>query len=338
MRRLIYLAISVLLLAIVVSMPCHAQASNLVIICVREDMRLARIVSNPNECGPGETGALRDRFDVLGSALPGMGRIEASNPPVALKIARVIPDLTLQTLYIEGTNFGPAPLVSVAAAGGAIVPLTVNGANNEVIQVELDTVTPGTYLLVVVNGKGNVQLDTMAITLGAVGPKGDRGDTGPTGLQGPAGPKGDKGDTGSTGLQGPTGPKGDKGDTGSTGLQGPSGPTGPAGPAGLIDPTALVTNSCAESSSCYCPAGKVLIDHGVSCPYNDAPVAYSLRDSAILCYYKMNYLARYHCGLMSADEKGPPMGVEAYCNSQYVNWGVNTISYAIPRRIDLTCY
>ncbi len=256
MKRSIYLAISVSLLVIVSSIPCPAQTSNVLVTCVQKDTGLSRIVSNPNECGPDETGALRDEFDLQGVVRPGARGIQASNPPVSLKIARVIPDFNQQTLNIEGVNLGSAPTVVLAAGGGGVVPLTIIGANSEVIQARLGTVLPGTYLLMVVNGNGNVQQDTMAITLGAVGAKGDKGDTGPTGhapvltwagdriaidgaVTGPnlTGPKGDTGPTGhapvltwagdriaidgsATGphLIGPSGPQGETGATGSSGL------------------------------------------------------------------------------------------------------------------------
>ncbi len=109
----------------------------------------------------------------------------ASNPPHALKITRVIPDFAQQILLIEGVNFGSAPAVSLAAPGGAVVPLSPISNTDEAILVALPTTAPGTYLLIVVDGNGNTKQDTMAITLGAIGP---------VGPEGPMGPKGDKGD------------------------------------------------------------------------------------------------------------------------------------------------
>jgi hypothetical protein len=201
--------------------------------------------------------------------------LAASNPPPALKIARVTPDFVQQTLLIEGTNFGTLPAVALAAPGGAIVPLQVLSTTSETILAALATTAPGTYLLVVVAGNGNTQQDTMSIALGAVGPsgpqgpqgpqgeKGDKGDQGVQGVQGPQGPKGDpgiqgpkgdkgedgiqgvKGDQGIQGIQGIQGLKGDKGDQGIQGVKGdpgpqgvlgPPGPQGPAGPTGPPGP------------------------------------------------------------------------------------------------------
>ncbi len=250
-----------LLIVVAFSLPCEAQTSNVVIACVQKETGLTRIVSNPNECGSDETGALRDAVDLQGAVRSGARGIQASNPPVALKIGRVIPDQ--QVLKIEGINFGSTPTVLLAAGGGGVVPLTVTGANNEVITATLGTVLPGTYLLIVVNGNGNLQQDTMAVTLGAVGAKGDKGEPGLDGhtpvltwledriavdgtatgphLTGPQGLKGDKGDTGTAGhapvlawledqiavdgtVTGPhlTGSQGPKGDKGDTGEAGHS--------------------------------------------------------------------------------------------------------------------
>ncbi len=295
-----------LLIVVAFSLPCSAQTSNVVLACVQKDTGLTRIVSNPNECGPDETGALRDAVDLQGAVRLGARSIQASNPPVALKIARVIPDITLQTLSIEGMNFGPAPSVSLAAAGGAVVPLTVLGANNEVIQAKLDTVTPGTYLLIVVNGNGNVQQDTMAITLGAVGPKGDQGVQGPAGHTPVLNWSGDQiaidGSAAGPHLTGPQGPQGPAGHSpvlnwsgdriaidGS--LTGPqlTGPPGPAGPKGDKGDTASDTKivdivspsfngtlhvaylASSNSADFYCPDGYAVYGWG-AVPYwaNDA--------------------------------------------------------------------
>src|SRR5262249_25356292 len=112
------------------------------------------------------------------------------------------------TLTLDGKNFGSSPEVFFGAPGGVYQQLAILQSTDMMIVAGLNTVTAGTYDVVVRSGVGIAQIASIDVTIG---------------VQGPAGPKGDKGDTGATGLQGLPGAKGDPG---------PAGPTGPAGPAG----------------------------------------------------------------------------------------------------------
>ena len=79
-------------------------------------------------------------------------------------------------------------------------------------------------------------LNSLASSLGSVGPKGDRGDKGDKGDPGVAGPQGEVGPQGIAGPQGIQGLQGIQGEPGVAGPVGPQGEVGPAGPIGQTGP------------------------------------------------------------------------------------------------------
>jgi hypothetical protein len=141
------------------------------------------------------------------------------------EIKSAITDENLETIDINGNNFGDNPQVKLNDES-----LTVISFSNTYIEAELPTdITPGTYRLAVAqSGSFNQppKSDIIDVTIGAIGPEG------PQGEQGPIGPPGPKGDTGSPGPKGDTGATGPPGPIGLTGPQGPSGPQGDPGPQG----------------------------------------------------------------------------------------------------------
>jgi hypothetical protein len=140
------------------------------------------------------------------------------------------------TLTIDGQNFGTSPLVFFGAPGGGFQRLSVLHSTSSMIAAGLNTVSPGTYYVVVQSGKGEGQTAGLTVTIGAVGQTGATGATGAPGPKGPAGAQGPAGPTGTTGAAGPIGPQGPAGPTGTTGTAGPIGPQGPAGPTGTAGP------------------------------------------------------------------------------------------------------
>jgi hypothetical protein len=159
----------------------------------------------------------------------------AAHAQQQLDIRNAIPDLLNARLYISGSGFGTAPLVSLDG-----MSLTVLNASSNLIEAILPAsvlTTPGTYRLVVSTGNGPKKSDTADVTIGTVGPKGDTGDQGPVGPQGPKG---------ATGGQGPQG------------IQGPKGPTGPAGIVGFTTVSASstgISESALKTVTAMCPAG-----------------------------------------------------------------------------------
>jgi hypothetical protein len=147
------------------------------------------------------------------------------------------------TLTLNGQNFGSSPTVFFGTPGGIFHRLSVLNSNSSMIAAGLNTVTPGTYLVVVQRHNGNGDADgqtaSLAVTIGGAGQTGITGATGATGTpgpMGPTGPKGATGPTGATGAAGPTGPQGPIGPTGAQGLVGPTGAPGPIGPTGAQGP------------------------------------------------------------------------------------------------------
>jgi hypothetical protein len=121
-----------------------------------------------------------------------------------LVIHSAVPDLTSQTLFIAGVNFGAAPSVEIDNN-----PVGVLAASPQLLHVQLPAptvATPGTYLLRVSKGKRSSDVDVFAVTIGAVGPKGDPGPQGEVGPPGPQGFVGPQGQQGSVGPMGPPGP------------------------------------------------------------------------------------------------------------------------------------
>lgn len=119
-------------------------------------------------------------------------------------------------------------------------PLEIVGAaTNTEIVAALPPVAPGSYLLIVTNGKGAAQMEEMWITIGAVGPAGPQGPQGPAGSQGPQGAQG---------AQGPQGP---------AGSQGPAGPAGPQGPQGAAGQSVTVAQLAIGDPNC--PGGGAAI-------------------------------------------------------------------------------
>ncbi len=123
-------------------------------------------------------------------------------------------DNSLQQITITGQNFGPLkPAVWLNN-----IQLTVSLFTDTSVTAFLpQKIAPGSYLLVISNGKTKL-FGFFIATIGAIGPQGPTGPIGPQGVQGPTGPNG---------------PPGPLGPTGPTGALGPQGATGPQGPAGL---------------------------------------------------------------------------------------------------------
>jgi hypothetical protein len=163
-----------------------------------------------------------------------------------LRIVRAQADLASETLVIDGQYFVWATdAASVVTLGGD--PLTVQTVTPTQVVAYLPAgIPPGAYLLKVSRGNGAVQNDTLALTIGAVGP------------EGPRGPEGPMGDAGPRGLDGPSGPPG-------VGHPGPQGPPGPAGPTNIVTAAAEAAGlpgHDAVTVSALCPAGSKLLGGG----------------------------------------------------------------------------
>ena len=122
------------------------------------------------------------------------------------------------TLFVAGTGFGSAPVVTLD--GMPVGGVSVN-ATGTALTALMPTLTPGSYLLVVKehakrhdDDDDGARVASFALTVGAVGPEGP---TGPQGIQG------------AQGLQGPQGIPGPAGPQGAVGPQGPAGPAGSGG-------------------------------------------------------------------------------------------------------------
>jgi type VI secretion system VgrG family protein len=167
-------------------------------------------------------------------------------------ISRVIPDTVEEILFVHGESFGADPAVWLDG-----IPLHVLHATPSLIQVELPSLEPGTYLLIVARTRRMPprpkELATMDVTLGAVGPEGTIGPPGPEGPPGPPGETGAPGRDGSTWFTGDGPPPAGLGNTGDLYLDEESGdvyrndgswtlvaslrgPDGPEGPGAMPDP------------------------------------------------------------------------------------------------------
>ena len=133
-------------------------------------------------------------------------------------------------ITITGTLFtsGGTPTVTFNE-----VKITLGSANNIQIVANLPSgLSPGTYLLKVINPTIPNQPGLFDVTFGAVGPQGPMGAQGLTGLTGPQG---------AAGAAGPIGPPG------------PTGPIGAKGPAGPAGPTAA--GACADNANRFVDCG-----------------------------------------------------------------------------------
>jgi Collagen triple helix repeat (20 copies) len=149
--------------------------------------------------------------------------MESSFP--RLVIVRAAADLTTNTLFIHGENLLDSKGKRTTSVFLGRTLLNPSRMSTGWIEAPLPpNLLPGTYLLIVTNGTGLEDWDTIDVSIGGVGPKGDKGD------------KGEKGDKGDPGAKGDTGLQGAKGDTGLQGAKGDTGPAGPQGPAGTVDP------------------------------------------------------------------------------------------------------
>ena len=162
-------------------------------------------------------------------------------------------------LTLDGQHFGSSPKVFFGASGGVYQQLAVLQSTDTMIVAALDTVTAGTYLVVVQSGQGVGRIAGIDVTVG---------------VQGPTGPKGDKGQTGATGAtgpQGPSGPAGPQGETGATGATGATGPPGPSGISGyeIVSLSFDVGGFTNGGNYVYCPAGKKVVGGGVWTNHSD---------------------------------------------------------------------
>lgn len=140
------------------------------------------------------------------------GADRGGNPPPQLVVTQVEADADALTLTIHGVRFGNDPTVLLGEPGGGFVEQPVVSASDTLIDAQLTTGAPGTYLLVVQSGPATTQIYAIDVTLGA---------------QGPEGPPGPPGADGAPGPPGPPGPPGMDGADGAPGLPGPPGPPGP---------------------------------------------------------------------------------------------------------------
>ena len=80
-----------------------------------------------------------------GTALADRG----GNPPPQLVVSVVVADVDAATLRIEGSHFGADPTVLLGSVGGTFVDQPVVTATDTMIEAQLTTSDPGTYVLVV---------------------------------------------------------------------------------------------------------------------------------------------------------------------------------------------
>ena len=155
----------------------------------------------------------------------------------AITIRNVESDAGQTSLFIRGSNFCAAPVVTLDG-----LALTVQGSTPTQLIVSQPAMSPATYLLVVSCGSANSpKTASFTVAIGASGPQGAtgaKGDPGPQGVPGNPGAAGATGATGAAGAigaqgpQGPAGPAGPAGPQGAVGAAGPQGAQGPAGAAG----------------------------------------------------------------------------------------------------------
>jgi hypothetical protein len=146
-------------------------------------------------------------------------------------------------ITINGTGFGTVkPSVNLGTTS-----LNVVSFSDKTITAALPSgISPGSFLLSVVNGGTHLSglfVAEIGPIQGPPGPQGVAGSAGPqgtkglTGAAGPIGPQGLAGSPGAQGPAGPTGPQGQTGVIGPAGAPGAEGPAGPIGPQGLSGAT-----------------------------------------------------------------------------------------------------
>ena len=91
-------------------------------------------------------------------------------------ISTVQLDLPNQIMVAIGSNLGPNPTVFMGAPTGALDQLNVTDSGPSFVVADLVTTTPGTYVVVVVNGPS---VGFANVTIGPQGPEGPAGPPGP---------------------------------------------------------------------------------------------------------------------------------------------------------------
>ena len=135
-----------------------------------------------------------------------------SGAPFITEVLRLIPSSS-NILLINGLNFGDGSKQPVVTLGEFANPLPSTWLSSTSIQIDINGIPPGDYLLTVTVGKlsGDYDLTIGGGAQGLPGPTGPQGETGPTGDTGPMGASGSMGSPGSPGVTGPTGVTGDTG-------------------------------------------------------------------------------------------------------------------------------
>jgi hypothetical protein len=175
--------------------------------------------------------------------------------PVAANATVTSANVSGQTLKVAGT-FGIAKSPIVTFNGSAIV---VSSFTTSTIVATLPPASfLGTYSLTVQSftSKSASTIDSISLTVGAVGPPGPQGPiglTGATGPQGATGLEGPMGPSGVDGLPGPQGPPGPQGLQGAIGPAGPQGPQGGTGATGAAGPQGPAGNGVVSVSYAWAP-------------------------------------------------------------------------------------
>lgn len=167
-------------------------------------------------------------------------------------ISKVLADLELHEIYIQGSNFNFGDNTDEVLVTLGDEELSVNSVSEDLIVALLPVnLLAGDYQLIIKRRLKNEKHShkyrkyyhapvSYAMTIGAVGPRGDVGAAGPMGPVGPigaTGPQGIQGERGEQGLKGDKGDKGDQGEAGPQGEIGPQGPRGFTGAMGMMGPT-----------------------------------------------------------------------------------------------------
>jgi hypothetical protein len=170
---------------------------------------------------------------LLAAAMPAGAQAKQQQPPPQVVVSVAATDAGATTLFLAGSGFHADSRVLLGSQPLAVLAVATDGST---LTAQLPAgLAPGTYLVTLVTGPGQVQQAAFAVTLGAVGPQGDPGPAGPEGAAGPAGspgPAGPAGPAGPSGAAGAKGADGAPGPAGANGAAGPAGAPGPAGPAG----------------------------------------------------------------------------------------------------------
>ena len=145
-----------------------------------------------------------------------------------LLITRAVVDSGTHRITITGENFS-RPRRRAAVYLGRTLLQSISSGNTQIVAQLPADLAAGSYLLIVSNGSGSQNYDSIDVAIGAAGAPGPQGPQGPQGFpgaRGPAGPAGTDGADGAVGPQGETGPQGSQGAAGAEGPQGPQGPSG----------------------------------------------------------------------------------------------------------------